>query len=1050
MKFYCRFTECNYSCPTKFGRYNHERFCVYNPSSTVNGNVISTEEELGAEENGDMVLRCIDNGKNKSLTNMTQHGNEFGCDISEMPSHEADEEVDVRRISVESNQVNQIGEHLTGSDEEGDDDRRIETIAVNLCLIEKKVGKKTVNELIRSISDSKFNKEKFAERIRSVADCKKTCRDLVKRSFEEEGFVETVVSDNEGKFKGILYTRDIIKLVREQLKEANNENFYMHPVTKTDLEGRETFTHLLETKYARRIRDNVIERVLSSDNDEDIWMYGKDGMEESFVGMFQVHSDKSAVTLKKAGISAYPVHIVFLNFTYEKWKDIIMSEKTIVAYLPVDYETAGDDWKCYGKEDWSDNIRREAKSEILHESYRRILQPLDQLHNHGLLAELSNGRNVRCHPLIVSIATDTPEGKDITCILHGAKTNYPCPRCMCPARALNDGNMYEKRTSQKTLNLRRKANQISNIHSGNSEDKQKEADKHCRRQMAMCLRENSISTTISYFETTNLFLQNLDNNVYSSNTFEAMHYLDSGISKEIKMCIYRRLGTDHLKVSGPYGNNRSFKSCRNAILCSANEILKEIQSQSHVPGLHVDHSSKGSSATLNGLFSSEGISGMLEAKDMRSIDYVFPFVAAFIDRICGEEHGPVTSITVLYIEIIQMIFEKDDDKKWTDDDMADLQKYVKILQSMLISVFSEFQPSQFKTMKFHYLSHLVDDLKNFGDLRMCEVRFYENRQLAYKDEWARTSRKRSSSHVETMKRMNERAILSSVLKSQPIPSSQKRNEQNGLSKRGRNVNLCEIRELLEFLRGKVLDVEGTFDKALLEEVSKMFSDPSITLLKQLGDQGCEAFLNVMRTEVHKSDVEYYEHIQKICIVRSGVVKGGFVCDKDSVDLKQLTIKKLIRKKEIRQRYVSCENYRNTNRSKYSFVIFELNDRNSGKGCYIVGQIRALFIHAINGCRKEFAVIRYMEPIKPKDEIESTLGCSIFRWSTDDEIDYTTKPELFDYRNPPSPWFDIIQVSQIISVVQLIRLRYNIVETDDGTHWCRQRYALNRFIEIEMN
>ena len=38
--------------------------------------------------------------------------------------------------------------------------------------------------------------------------------------------------------------------------------------------------------------------------------------------------------------------------------------------------------------------------------------------------------------------------------------------------------------------------------------------------------------------------------------------------------------------------------------------------------------------------------------------------------------------------------------------------------------------------------------------------------------------------------------------------------------------------------------------------------------------------------------------------------------------------------------------------------------------------------------KQFAVVRYMEVVEPKDRLEEKLGCIVLRWSTDDEIDYT--------------------------------------------------------------
>ncbi|MEM1002920.1 MAG: hypothetical protein AAGH46_09760, partial [Bacteroidota bacterium] len=305
------------------------------------------------------------------------------------------------------------------------------------------------------------------------------------------------------------------------------------------------------------------------------------------------------------------------------------------------------------------------------------------------------------------------------------KTSFPFPRCMCPSTHLNDGKLYEGRTTQQTSEIRDKSiRKFSTVQTGLCENG---SEKHrTGSQIATTLlREKSLSTCRSYFEETNLFIQDNENNVYWSIGFEAMHNLDLGISKELKNCLFRRLGSERLTCKGREFNGRIYKSIRTAIFRAANEMFKQIQEESYVSGLHVDFSSKNCSSSLNGLFTQDGVTGMLEAKNMRCIDYIFPFVACFIDRICGELWGPSTTISVLYIDIVKMIFELEETAEWRYEDMDRMKGYITHFQEVVKLVFSSFQPSTFNTLKFHFLAHIIDDLCRYGDLRMLEVRFYE-------------------------------------------------------------------------------------------------------------------------------------------------------------------------------------------------------------------------------------------------------------------------------------------------------------------------------------
>jgi len=55
-----------------------------------------------------------------------------------------------------------------------------------------------------------------------------------------------------------------------------------------------------------------------------MWMKREDTGIDSFVRFLQLYSDKSKTTLKRTGVSAYPIHMNMLNFSYEGWKREIL------------------------------------------------------------------------------------------------------------------------------------------------------------------------------------------------------------------------------------------------------------------------------------------------------------------------------------------------------------------------------------------------------------------------------------------------------------------------------------------------------------------------------------------------------------------------------------------------------------------------------------------------------------------------------------------------------------------------------------------------------
>ena len=134
--------------------------------------------------------------------------------------------------------------------------------------------------------------------------------------------------------------------------------------------------------------------------------------------------------------------------------------------------------------------------------------------------------------------------------------------------------------------------------------------------------------------------------------FEPLHNLHLGISKDIKRMIFERLSSEDLQDA----RGKSFKFIRNSVLRGANAFLALLEKEYPATCLHVDFSKEKkliSIGFLDWLFVEDGVRGMLEGKDYKTVDMTFPFIAAFNDRACGEvSNGPVTTVSVLYSYLV--------------------------------------------------------------------------------------------------------------------------------------------------------------------------------------------------------------------------------------------------------------------------------------------------------------------------------------------------------------------------------------------------------------
>ena len=163
-------------------------------------------------------------------------------------------------------------------------DRAVETLAVNLSILEGVTGTKSLNELIQNICNPDFSVALFKERIRNVLDCKEVCKDIVRRHYYYNGFEKVRINDISVKFLSTLYCRNPIELLRQQMKQVEKAEILLTPQTKENTNGDRLFQHVMETDFGRHLCTAVMERVILSESEDIFWNDSKVEGPQSFAG----------------------------------------------------------------------------------------------------------------------------------------------------------------------------------------------------------------------------------------------------------------------------------------------------------------------------------------------------------------------------------------------------------------------------------------------------------------------------------------------------------------------------------------------------------------------------------------------------------------------------------------------------------------------------------------------------------------------------------------------------------------------------------------------
>lgn len=82
---------------------------------------------------------------------------------------------------------------------------------------------------------------------------------------------------------------------------------------------------------------------------------------------------------------------------------------------------------------------------------------------------------------------------------------------------------------------------------------------------------------------------------------------------------------------------------------AVNSIFAALERHLLLPGLGIDFSQRESSLKLNGILLNGGARRILEGKECRAIDMVFPILCGFIDHVTGYAKSPkMTKVHAMY------------------------------------------------------------------------------------------------------------------------------------------------------------------------------------------------------------------------------------------------------------------------------------------------------------------------------------------------------------------------------------------------------------------
>ena len=931
-------------------------------------------------------------------------------------------------------------------------------LKLRLGRIGRKCSQKDVDGVISLLAHRSFELNKFVSTCSGYKECMIEEESIIQRSLGTVGFKKHRVTDHTTEVSCDLYLRSTVDVLQSQVAGASDVSCFFNPKSNQDNVGNPMTAELGKAGVHA-----ISSAIMSSSDKGVLWHDSITSLESSFVGLIQVYSDKSKTSLKESGFQFYPLHVTLLNFSEEYKRDCIVSGATFLAFLPVLF------YRDVDGHIMEENVDRPQKLRLLHLAMDIVLTDICNLGYCGFSCKDSEGRRRRCHPCVVSYCCDLPESKDMSSVKNGNSSERNCHRCLAQTNHFNVLTASNHRTGNETERIIREARNLRR--EGKKDCAEKLMDKYSLVDQLPSLLKLPFLRIHPCLDMHLLF------------TFEPLHCFHLGISKELKKCMADRLRSESLTTSnipnrsGIY-KERTFRNSRMTILNGVNRMLSHVQRSSPAKGFRVDFSASCKGESGNGLYGDDGkLIGMLEAKDYKSVDMIFPFIGMFSDRCCGESSiAPCTNLFVEYVDLMQMTMSYRGTKQWTRSKIETLEKMIEQFKNHATDLFGDHQRSRFRTEKFHALDHICQDIRRMGSIVSGDAGLYEHAHTLVKTAYRSGSKRRQSVMDETilslLKEMNNSSLNKIFdvegrnISPQPCKTisninfaqdEARRTDCAVLVRKGTAFSLEELQRCRSLARRvRKAKEEGNQDtmESTTKDLNRMKSFLH-SIVDDVTEDGCRILISQLRLlqQYDSSSAEKY----RITRVMSGYVPGLETPVGKDYDPKLGMIN--VKRSEIRyaQRMVSGRGFYGSTTLRQDCVLIQGNDSSSSRVHLWVGKIlmmlRTSNIHKEPQTEdernklEEYVFVQYFEIQELEDEIDSALDCVRLRWARDEAEDDSRKRK--GNLDPVRKWFDLLPVSSIRGVVHVVRGDYGIegrcaTRGIDEVPWYNQSFYINRF------
>lgn len=940
---------------------------------------------------------------------------------------------------------------------------------------------KVLKEVISLLHNEHFDLALFKSQIKTL----ESCREYVSSKFSEraakDGFKKNVVECSDGKeiHKAEFFQRDIITVLQNQIAAASETDMLLTPQKSPT----SRITHPLQSPFFYDQYMNRKEQVMKDFDSNLVWY--DETKRKSFVGFLQIFTDKTVTSLKVGSVTAYVVHVTLLNATKKFRRKLIQSGKTIVGFLPtgvteivsdvrnntnsrkeheivdMEVEVNGDDIndaeieqnemenqdeeivQLLDKVLLTSNARgRITKLALTHKAMRLILQPLLDVSTFGF--EL-NQKNITllCHPLLISYCCDIPEAKDMSAVRHNLNTNCPCHRCLTNLSSIQSFRKAKARLYKDTFKIR------MDIKSKTGGTKSTEHNEECEEtnlsieETSKILKEWSLSPKPSFLEDIiQEYPRFIPINMYDIFTYEPLHNLHLGISKMLKTLTYEIIGSSKyvLFPTSKKKEESKISSQKTAILRACNSLLRAIQIDSSTTSMKIDFSTKETSSTLNGIFLETGVRGMLEGKDYKTLDYVFPFVAAFVDRITGCQRDGITAVHTLYSELLKILFDDVETYGLGNDEADKVEYMIDHLKKECKKVFGPYVEKGMYTLKFHLLDHLVPDLKRYGSLDVLDGGPYEYFNTVVKLHYRLTSKRKSSALEETVQRMSTNLLASETDRKEVkdlFYSVTKEGESDGIESRQQYL----VRDGITISFRHLKAVLETPDCSTAETVRREIQ----SALPEVDNQ---VLIELIEKEVMSDMPGTIDCDIKVTVVKTGFIhsfRTPTILDFNTQKCKVI-YKPNDNKKKTRKRIFATSSFGPSKKPMHSTIFMKGKYDENDEYEFWFGKTLLLFRISCEEktYSKEFALVKFFTCCRPTDNIDKILGCICLRWETEDGLDHSNSVFKDKDTIRAGEQYGLIPFQSICGTCQVIRSNYGIHPYSEELPWTHHKFYVNRF------